>query len=64
MPPPVSGVGRYDFTFVERPTPSHRYNLEVSRVLRRPFPRQTATEGEAFLSDHLGLELMLIASLR
>jgi len=64
MPPPVSGVGRYDFIFVERPIPSHRYNLEVSSVLRRPFPRQTVTESEAFLSDHLGLELMLIASPR
>lgn len=64
IPRSRDGVGRYDFVFIERPTPVHRYNLEISRVLRRPFPRQASTDGESFLSDHLGLELMLMVSPR
>lgn len=63
VPPPI-GVGRYDYIFVENPTVSHRYNLEVSRIQRRPFPRAQETDNEAFLSDHLGLDLTLYLSPR
>lgn len=61
---PRRGVGRYDYVFVERPTAAHRYNFEVSRVLRRPFPRQQTTDGEGYLSDHLGLDLTMYLSPR
>lgn len=65
-PPPefARGVGRFDYVFAERPTATHRYNLEVSRLLRRPFPRQQATDGEGYLSDHLGLDLTMYLSPR
>ncbi len=58
-PRPPFGVGRYDFLFAERPKREHRYSLEVSRVLRRPFRRARITDGESFLSDHLGLDATL-----
>jgi hypothetical protein len=64
-PPPHRGVGRYDYIFVEQPTAAHRYTLEVSRLLRRPFPLiNLEYEGETYLSDHLGLELTLYCSPR
>lgn len=59
FPPPPFGVGRHDFLFAERPKPAHRFDLEVSRILRRPFPRTHETDGERFLSDHLGLDATL-----
>lgn len=58
-PAPPRGVGRYDYVFAERPTAAHRCTLEVSRLLRRTFPRHRTTDGEGFLSDHLGLDLTL-----
>jgi len=58
-PVPPSGVGRFDFLFAERPKREHRYTLEVSRALRRPFRRARITDGEPFLSDHLGLDATL-----
>jgi hypothetical protein len=63
-PAPPRGVGRYDYIFAERPTAAHRYNLEVSRLLRRPFPRRQTTGGEGYLSDHLGLDLTMYLSPR
>jgi endonuclease/exonuclease/phosphatase family protein len=56
-PVPPRGVGRYDYVFVERPTAAHSYTLDLSRPLRRPFPRQATTESEGYLSDHLGVDL-------
>lgn len=56
---PYEGVGRFDYILVERPNPAHRYTLETSRPLRRPFRRRKPSEGESFLSDHMGLDLTL-----
>ena len=57
-PPPHSGVRRYDYVFIERPAASHRYTLEASRILRRPFPLiGREFDGEKYLSDHIALEV-------
>jgi hypothetical protein len=53
-----------DYIFIERPTEDHTFNLDVSRLRRRLFLRDQATEGQYFLSDHLGLDVTLIASKR
>jgi hypothetical protein len=63
------GVGRFDYIFVENPTAEHRYYLEVSRLLRRPFPlfldnSNHDIKGEKYLSDHLALEVTLFCSPR
>jgi endonuclease/exonuclease/phosphatase family metal-dependent hydrolase len=66
-PPPLrhdTGVGRFDFVFVERPTNQHLCRLEVSRIRRQPFQRPQVTDGESYLSDHLGLDLTLFLSPR
>lgn len=60
----LSGVGRYDYVFVERPTARHVYRLELSRIRRRPFPRAAPSDGEPYLSDHLGLDLTMFLSPR
>jgi hypothetical protein len=61
---PPRGVGRFDYIFAENPTASHGYHLEVSRILRRPFPLPRKIKGEKYLSDHLALELTLYCSRR
>lgn len=61
---PPQGTGRYDYIFVENPTTSHRYHIEASRILRRPFPLQNEIEKEKYLSDHLALDLTLFCSPR
>lgn len=61
-PPPADCVGRFDYLFVEQPQPTHTFNLDLSRVRRRQFRRSQESEGQFFLSDHLGLETTLIAS--
>jgi hypothetical protein len=53
---------RIDFVFVQRPKPSHPFVLDISRVRRRPFSR--GGSASSHLSDHLGLDLRLIASPR
>lgn len=58
----ASGGYRIDFVFVENPTPQHSFMLDLTRVRRRPFPRQVATDGQANLSDHLGLDCTFLAS--
>jgi hypothetical protein len=66
-PPQVrqrKGVGRFDYLFVLQATPEDRYQLEVSRIRRRPFRRHTPSDGEEFLSDHLGLDTTLYVSAR
>lgn len=62
QPPPVDCVGRFDYIFVQDPHPSHRCNLDLSRVRRRQFRRGQETDGQSFLSDHLGLETRLFVS--
>lgn len=61
---PRGGVGRFDFLFVENPTPDHRYHAELARPRRRPFRRARESDSEAFLSDHLGLDTTLYVSAR
>lgn len=63
--PPPRSVGRYDYIFVENPTTSHRYHLEASRILRRPFPLgDRVIDEERYFSDHLALEMTLYCSPR
>jgi hypothetical protein len=61
-PPPPDCVGRFDFIFVEDPQPGHQFNVDLSRVRRRQFRRPQDSDGQFFLSDHLGLETTLIIS--
>ena len=60
--PPPDCVGRFDYIFVEDPHPHHKCNLDLSRVRRRQFRRSQDSEGQFFLSDHLGLETQLFLS--
>ncbi|MBS0156148.1 MAG: endonuclease/exonuclease/phosphatase family protein [Nitrospira sp.] len=64
--PSNDGVGRLDYIWVENPTQQHTYNLEVSRVLRRPFPFHTSgkDEEQEYLSDHMGLDCTLFLTPR
>jgi hypothetical protein len=61
---PRKGIGRFDFIFIENPTPAHRLHVEVSCPRRRPFRRIAPSDGELFLSDHLGLDTTLFVSVR
>jgi hypothetical protein len=61
-PPPPDCVGRFDLLFVEEPQPNHAYNLDLSRVRRRKFKWDHPSEGQSYLSDHLGLETTLFVS--
>ena len=61
-PPPADCVGRFDYIFVEDPKPHHACHLDMSRVRRRQFRRREASDGQFFLSDHLGLETTLMLS--
>lgn len=63
-PPPPDAVGRFDYLFVENPQPSHSYNLDLTRVRRRQFRWSQPADRQFFLSDHLGLETMLLLSSR
>ncbi len=57
--------GRIDYIFIQRPVTSHTFNLDVSRIRRRAFKRPENHSGSAnFMSDHLGLEVMLFISPR
>jgi hypothetical protein len=53
---------RIDFFFVQRPSSTHAYVLDITRIRRRPFSRDPL--GSSHLSDHLGLDFVLIASPR
>jgi hypothetical protein len=59
--PPTTG-SRIDYVFVEAPTAAHTFNLDITVIQRRPFKRPVATEGEQFMSDHIGLSIGLISS--
>jgi hypothetical protein len=53
---------RIDYIFVEKPSHTHNFILNHSRLLRRPFLRKKETDGQLFLSDHMGLELTIFVS--
>lgn len=66
-------TARIDYVFVADPVSYNSFDLDVSRVRRRPFPRVDREvgaffrdpeddEGPNYLSDHLGLELTVVAS--
>lgn len=59
-----SGGYRIDFVLIERAAPQHVFDLDCTRVRRRPFPRPQATGGQAHMSDHLGLDCTWLASRR
>jgi hypothetical protein len=57
--------GRIDYVFVERQKPEHGFLLDVTRPRRRLFPRlQGAPDFDKiqFMSDHVGLEVTLMAT--
>lgn len=64
---------RIDYIFIERPTKLHGFILDVSRIRRRAFKRSGShppvstpwgmMQPQLFLSDHLGMEVTLFASL-
>ncbi|MFU8803843.1 MAG: endonuclease/exonuclease/phosphatase family protein [Bradymonadaceae bacterium] len=51
-----------DYVFIQRPGPEHRVELVVEECRRRTFPRDPVNPGMNYLSDHMGLEVMLRAS--
>lgn len=68
------GGDRLDYIFVQDPQPQHKMNLDLTRVRRKPFPREKPCgdldqgrlddDQMTYMSDHLGLEVELIASPR
>jgi endonuclease/exonuclease/phosphatase family metal-dependent hydrolase len=59
---PADDQPRIDYLFVERPTPEHTFNVDVSRIILRDFPRASYRENQASLSDHRGLDFHLLCS--
>jgi endonuclease/exonuclease/phosphatase family metal-dependent hydrolase len=57
-------TSRIDYVFAENPTKHHTYMLDISRIRRRSFVRLHSGIQELYLSDHVGLEVSLIASPR
>ncbi len=57
---PPRPTGRIDYIFVEDPAPGHTFNLDLTRIRRRAFPREG--KAQRYLSDHVGLSTTLIAS--
>jgi endonuclease/exonuclease/phosphatase family metal-dependent hydrolase len=56
---------RIDYLFVERPMPEHGFNLDLTRPLRNAFRRDKSAKGYEemqYLSDHIGLSVVLIAT--
>jgi hypothetical protein len=60
--PADHGGSRIDYIFIEAPSNQHTFNLDVTVMQRRPFKRAVPTEGEQFMSDHLGLSIGLFCS--
>ena len=56
----VDGKKRFDYIWIELPRANHGFNLDVTRVRRRPFLRPNPPGG--YMSDHLGLDCTLIFS--
>ncbi|MBS1811301.1 MAG: hypothetical protein JST84_24265 [Acidobacteria bacterium] len=59
---PAQGGSRIDYVFVELVKKTHSFDLDLTVIKRRPFRRAVATEGEAFMSDHIGLSMDLLCS--
>jgi hypothetical protein len=62
---PRAKTTRIDYIFAERQMPEHGFILDFTRPRRVPFRRALNTEDRnkiAFLSDHVGLEVTLIAT--
>ena len=64
------GDNRFDNVFVQDPQPEHDMHVDLTRIRRRPFPRQEPC-GDVdpsknldydYMSDHKGLDFYLIAS--
>lgn len=57
---------RVDYIFVERQKPVHGFILDLTRPRRRPFKRRATNTASVravpFLSDHVGIDVTLIAS--
>lgn len=53
---------RIDYIFVETPRLEHDFELDITRLRRRPFRRNQTTKKQSYLSDHLGLDTTLIVS--
>jgi hypothetical protein len=51
---------RIDYVFVERPRAAHGFTLDFTRMRRRAFQFPQTDEG--FMSDHVGLDVTLIAN--
>ena len=57
------GQGRVDYLFAQDPAPEHTFNLDLTRIRRRAFPRAAHdARDQRFLSDHVGLDTTLVAS--
>ena len=56
---PGSYGSRIDYIFIEKPTTSHSFILDTSKIRRRAFKRKVFDE-VGYMSDHLGLEITLI----
>ena len=56
-----SGVGRIDYIFVQTPTVTHTFDIELQRPRRIYFEMDSPIEGMRYLSDHLGLETVIFA---
>lgn len=57
------GEGRLDFVFIQRPEPSHTFNLDITTPQRLSFPFETNEEEKQFyLSDHMGIAFDIIVS--
>lgn len=56
-------VGRIDYVFIQSPSKENKFNLDLTRIMRRHFEREGHSWDEAhYLSDHLGLDFYLLVS--
>lgn len=65
LTPPRRAGQRIDYVFVERQNQQHAFILDLTRPRRVPFERPPNAPGRdevPFLSDHIGLELTLVAT--
>ena len=59
---PSGGGERIDYLFIEQPTTSHLFNLDLTVLKRHAFKRPPGSGSEVYLSDHLGLGTGLICN--
>jgi len=60
---PAEESNRFDYVFLEFPSPHHAFQLDIGRIRRASFWRG-GDEPPPYLSDHLGLDFTLVASPR